>query len=176
MESDVFFSRTLQAAARVPLCERGRSTRHDATQRRVCSEAHLDSNSSSRRGAVATGGWTASQIITFRKGTSSPSSLVGVCVAPPGLEDPMERTSRWCPFSGPDRSETLPSKAGTSRSPSRVVWDGGFPGGSVGNHPAPTRETRVSSPAREDPTRYRATRPIGLADGICALDPGHRER
>lgn len=30
MESDVFFSRTLQEAARVPVCEKRRSTRHDA--------------------------------------------------------------------------------------------------------------------------------------------------
>ena len=72
----------------------------------VCaqSEAHLEWNSSSRRGAVGTAGWTTRQIVPFRKGTSSPSSLVGVCVAPPGLEDPTERTYRRCPLSGPARS------------------------------------------------------------------------
>ena len=110
MESDVFFSRTLQEAARVPVCEKRRSTLHDTI-----------------------------------------------------------------PFPGLIVQKLSHPKRGTAGYPSRV-WDGGFPGGSVGNRPVPTQETRVSSPARDDPTCYRATKPIGLADGIRALDPGHCER
>ncbi|XFG01033.1 hypothetical protein AB1E19_004657 [Capra hircus] len=101
---------TLQEAARVPVCEKRRSTLHDAI-----------------------------------------------------------------PFPGLIVQKLSHPKRGTAGYPSRV-WDGGFPGGSVGNRPVPTQETRVSSPARDDPTCYRATKPIGLADGIRALDPGHCER
>ena len=68
MEFEFFFSRSLQEAARVPDCEKQRSNQHDRTQRCVCSEAHLGSNSSSWRGAVGSGVWTVSQIITLRKG------------------------------------------------------------------------------------------------------------
>ena len=54
-ESDVFFSRTRREAASVPpVCEHRRSTRHDGARPGVCSEAHLDSNSSSRRKKLAT--------------------------------------------------------------------------------------------------------------------------
>lgn len=109
MESDVFFSRTLQEAARVPVCETRRSSRHHA-------------------------------------------------IPSPGLI--VQKLSH------PKRG----------RQDIHLEFGTGLPGGSVGNHPVPTQETRVSSPAREDPTCYRATKPIGLADGIRALDPGHCER
>lgn len=88
----------------------------------------------------------------YQKATSSPSSLIGVCTAPPGLRDPIERTYRLCPFPWPDRFETLQEKAVTSRDPPRVR-DRGFPGGPVANHPVPRQETWVSPPVREEPTR-----------------------
>ena len=57
----------------MPVCEHRRSTRHDGARPGVCSEAHLDSNSSSRRGAVGTGVWTArSPILTLQKGKIIP--------------------------------------------------------------------------------------------------------
>jgi hypothetical protein len=79
--------------------------------------------------------------------------LIGVCTAPPGLRDPIERTSRLCPSPWPDRFEPLQEKAVTSRDPSRVR-DWGFPGGPVVNDPVPMQETWVSPPVREEPTRY----------------------
>ena len=113
MESDVFFSRTLQEAARVPVCEKRRSTLHDAI-----------------------------------------------------------------PFPGLIVQKLSHPKRGTAGYPSRV-WDGGFPGGSVGNRPVPTQETRVSSPARDDPTllqsheahRPRRRNPCSRSWPLRALSP-----
>ena len=155
----------------MPVCEHRRSTRHDGARPGVCSEAHLDSSSSSRRGAVGTGVWTArSPILTLQKGKIIPFLPYRRLHGSSWTQGSHRKDVQVVSFSLARSFRTCPRKSGDVQ---RSVSSSGL---GLPRGPRGQRSRAHAGDVGFAPGPGRAhTLPIRLGDGVCALDPGRCE-